>query len=139
MALQQVQQPQHSAVVEMIWSHSVLCEEVYKVLLDENQILRGSGELIESGVLDRKKMLLGELNDSLQRMREASKAERAPQSAALKSVAAKAQRVLLKSMLLDKENEQLLLKHALSSSSGEVQIIPKPTAKQVRKRYESQN
>jgi hypothetical protein len=42
-------------------------------------------------------------------------------------------------MLLDKENEQLLLKHALSSSSGNVQIIPKPTAKQVRKRYEAQN
>ena len=84
-------------------------------------------------------MLLGALENSLQQMRQAAGASSVKKTPALRSVAAKAQRVLLKAMLLDKENEQLLLKHALSSSSGQVQIIPKPTAKQVKKRYETQN
>jgi hypothetical protein len=128
-----------SPVVDLIWSHSTLCEEVYNLLLDENRILRGSGELEGSGLLDKKRMLLNALDNSLQQMRQAARAATVVKTPALRSVATKAQRVLLKAMLLDKENEQLLLKHALSSSSGEVQIIPKPTAKQVKKRYENQN
>lgn len=126
-------------MVDLIWSHSTLCEEVYNLLLDENRILRGSGELEGSGLLDKKRMLLNALDNSLQQMRQAARAAVVVKTPALRSVATKAQRVLLKAMLLDKENEQLLLKHALSSSAGEVQIIPKPTAKQVKKRYESQN
>ena len=116
-----------------------MCEEVYNLLLDENRVLRESGELRQSGVLERKRGLLAGLEESLQRIRQASKTGRPPKNAALKSVSAKAQRVLLKAMLLDKENEQLLLKHALSSSGGAMQLIPKPTAKQVKKRYENQN
>jgi hypothetical protein len=127
------------SVIDLIHSHSTLCEEVYSLLLDENRILRGSGMLEDSGVLEKKRMLLKALDDSLQEMRQAARASAVAKTTVLKSVAAKAQRVLLKAMLLDKENEQLLLKHALSSSSGSVQIIPKPTAKQVRKRYEAQN
>ena len=130
---------QRTSVIDLIYSHSTLCEEVYNMLLDENRILRGAGMLEESGVLDKKRMLLKALDDSLQEMRQAAKVSPAAKTTALRSVAAKAQRVLLKAMLLDKENEQLLLKHALSSSAGNVQIIPKPTAKQVRKRYEAQN
>jgi hypothetical protein len=128
-----------SPVVDLIWSHGTLCEEVYSLLLEENRILRGSGELEKSGVLDKKRMLLNALDNSLQQMRQAARATAVAKTPVLKTVATKAQRVLLKAMLLDKENEQLLLKHALSSSSGEIQIIPKPTAKQVKKRYESQN
>lgn len=139
METQQAPQSFRSPVVDMIWSHGTLCEEVYNLLLEENRILRGAGELEQSGVLDKKRMLLSALDSSLQQMRQAARAATVAKTPALKSVATKAQRVLLKAMLLDKENEQLLLKHALSSSSGEVQIIPKPTAKQVKKRYESQN
>jgi len=127
------------SVIDLIHSHSLLCEEVYNLLLDENRILRGSGMLEEGGVLEKKRMLLKALDDSLQEMRLAARTSTVSKSTALRSVANKAQQVLLKAMLLDKENEQLLLKHALSSSSGNVQIIPKPTAKQVRKRYEAQN
>jgi len=136
---QQATQSFRSPVVDLIWSHGTLCEEVYSLLLEENRILRGAGELEKSGVLDRKRMLLNALDTSLQQMRQAARSIAVAKTPVLKTVATKAQRVLLKAMLLDKENEQLLLKHALSSSSGEMQIIPKPTAKQVKKRYESQN
>lgn len=127
------------SVVDLIWSHSVLCEDVYNLLLDENRVLRGDGGLVESGVLERKKSLLSGLEESLERMRQVVRGGKVPRSAALKKVSSKAQQVLLKAMLLDKENEQLLLKHALSSTSGKVHFIPKPTAKQVKKRYETQN
>ena len=128
-----------TSVLDLIWSHSSLCEEVYNVLLDENRVLRESGELAQSGVLEKKRMLLSGLEESLMRMRQAVQTARPAKNAALRSVAGKAQRVLLKAMLLDKENEQLLLKHALSSSGGAAQLSPKPTAKQVKKRYENQN
>ena len=126
-------------MVDLICSHSLLCEEVYNLLIEENRVLRGSGSMEQWEVLEKKRLLLKALDDSLSTMRQSSSVAKAPKTPALKAVAAKAQRVLLKAMLLDKENEQLLLKHALSSSSGDLQIIPKPTARQVRKRYETQN
>jgi hypothetical protein len=112
---------------------------VYNILIEENRVLRGSGRMEEWQVLEKKRLLLNALDESLQGMKQAARAAKVAKTPALKAVATKAQRVLLKAMLLDKENEQLLLKHALSSSSGDLKIIPKPTAKQVRKRYESQN
>jgi len=72
-------------------------------------------------------------------VKASARAGKVSKTPALRAATLKAQRILLKSMLLDKENEQLLLKHALSSSSGEVNILPKPTANQVRRRYEGQN
>jgi hypothetical protein len=128
-----------TSMVDMICSHSILCEEVYNILIEENRVLRGSGRMEEWQVLEKKRLLLNALDESLQGMKQAARAAKVAKTPALKAVATKAQRVLLKAMLLDKENEQLLLKHALSSSSGDLKIIPKPTAKQVRKRYESQN
>lgn len=126
-------------MVDLICSHSLLCEEVYNLMIEENRVLRGTGRIAQWEVLEKKRLLLRALEDSLLTMRQSTSVAKAPKTPALKAVATKAQRVLLKAMLLDKENEQLLLKHALSSSSGELQIIPKPTARQVRKRYESQN
>jgi hypothetical protein len=137
--LSQAQAAPRVSMVDLICSHSLLCEEVYNLLIEENRVLRGSGGMEQWEVLEKKRLLLKALDDSLSTMRQSSSVAKAPKTPALKAVAAKAQRVLLKAMLLDKENEQLLLKHALSSSSGDLQIIPKPTARQVRKRYETQN
>jgi hypothetical protein len=137
--LSQAQTAPRVSMVDLICSHSLLCEEVYNLLIEENRVLRGSGSMEPWEVLEKKRLLLRALEDSLSTMRQASSVAKAPKTPALKAVATKAQRVLLKAMLLDKENEQLLLKHALSSSSGDLQIIPKPTARQVRKRYETQN
>lgn len=128
-----------SSVVEAVFSHSALCEEVYSFLLEENRVLRSSARLMQQGILDKKKMLLGALEESLGRLKASARAAKVAKTPALRAATLKAQRILLKSMLLDKENEQLLLKHALSTSSGEVNILPKPTANQVRRRYEGQN
>ena len=131
------QEKREIPVLDCIHAHSSLCEEVYNFFLEENRLLRSSAHPIEAALLDRKRFLLQALDSSLGRMREAVKGGGVKKSGALRAVSEKAQRILLKSMLLDKENEQLLLKHALSASRGEVQIINNPTAKQVRRRYES--
>jgi hypothetical protein len=133
-----IQKEASNSAVEAVFAHSALCEEVYSFLLEENRVLRSSGRLMQQGILEKKKMLLSALDESLGRVKASSGSGKVPKTAALRAATSKAQRILLKSMLLDKENEQLLLKHALSSSSGEVNILPKPTANQVRRRYEGQ-
>jgi hypothetical protein len=40
-------------------------------------------------------------------------------------------------MLLDRENEQLLLKHALASRGGKIQVVERPRAGEVEKRYKA--
>jgi hypothetical protein len=131
------EQKREMPIVDCIHAHSSLCEEVYDFFLEENRLLRSSAHPVEPALLDRKRFLLKALGASLERIRETASSSGVKKSSALRVVSEKAQRILLKAMLLDKENEQLLLKHALSASRGEVQIIPKPTAKQVRRRYES--
>jgi hypothetical protein len=126
------------SLVDAVFEHSALCEEVYAFLLEENRVLRSSGRLQQQGILDKKKMLLAALEGSLARVKASARAGKIAKTPSLRAATAKAQRILLKAMLLDKENEQLLLKRALSSSSGEAHILPKPTANQVRRRYEGQ-
>jgi hypothetical protein len=128
----------HSEVLDSIESHSALCEEVYEFLLEENRIYRRSGRPLADGILERKRFLLSALTGSLERLRTVGRNGGVAKSSLLKTAAAKTQRILLRAMLLDKENEQLLLKHALASKPGSVQIIPKPTARQVQRRYQGQ-
>ncbi len=121
--------------MDSLYAHSSLCEEVYDFFLEENRHLRSADHPVSEELSDRKRFLLNALEASLERLRETIRQGGYKKTTLLRSAAAKAQRILLRAMLLDKENEQLLLKHALASSRGEVQIIPKPTAKQVRRRY----
>jgi hypothetical protein len=125
-----------SPVLDSLYAHSSLCEEVYDFFLEENRHLRTAERAVSEELADRKRFLLKALEGSLQRLRETIRQGGYKKTSVLRGAAAKAQRILLRAMLLDKENEQLLLKHALASSRGEVQIIPKPTANQVRRRYE---
>ena len=131
-------QPIGSEVLDSIEAHRALCEEIYDFLLEENRIYRRSGRPLEDGLIERKRLLLSALTGSLDRLRRVGRNGGVAKSSFLKAASAKTQRILLKAMLLDKENEQLLLKHALSSSSGQLRITAKPTEKQVRRKYQGQ-
>jgi hypothetical protein len=121
--------------MEVIQRHGALCEEVYDFLLEENRRYRQLGKPLNSGLIEKKRSLLARLNESLDGLRGIGRQGGVARSSVLKKAVERAQRVLLRTMLLDKENEQLFLKHALSASPGAFQIIPKPTAKQVQKKY----
>jgi hypothetical protein len=111
--------------LDAIQSHVALCEDVYAFMLEENRFLKNTSRSIPQKMLDRKRSLLSALDDSLQSMRMVRKA------------AARAQQVILRAMLLDRENEQLLLKHALASRGGKVQVVDRPRAGEVEKRYKA--
>jgi hypothetical protein len=88
-------------------------------------------------MLDRKRSLLSALDDSLQNMRQRSAADGPVKNMTVRKAAARAQQVILRAMLLDRENEQLLLKHALASRGGKVQVVDRPRAGEVEKRYKA--
>lgn len=132
-------QPVMSESLDHIRLHGELCEEVYDFLLQENRRYRQEGQPLDPELIARKRSLLAQLTESLERLKGISRAGGLARSAPLRKLAQRTQQILLKTMLLDKENEQLFLKHALSASSGAFQIIPKPTAKQVKRRYQAQD
>ena len=94
---------------ESLNTHTALCEEIYDLMLEENRHLRSSGKPPADALLSRKGALLGTLSFSLERMR-AALAGALPTSAELRQCVQRAQQTILKALLLDRENEQLLLK-----------------------------
>jgi hypothetical protein len=123
--------------LDAIQSHFALCEDVYAFMLEENRFLKNTSRSIPQKMLDRKRSLLSALDDSLQNMRQMSAADGPVKNVTVRKAAARAQQVILRAMLLDRENEQLLLKHALASRGGKVQVVDRPRAGEVEKRYKA--
>lgn len=106
-------------------SHIDLCERVYALLLEENRILKQTGKAPDEEFLSRKRLILSELETSTPRVREAAVANgtKTPQQRALIE---KAQQAVLKTLLLDRENEQLLLKSTLMANTASLPMKPAP-------------
>ena len=94
---------------ESLTTHTALCEEIYDLMIEENRHLRSSGHPPTEALLTRKGALLGTLSFSLERIR-AALADALPTTTDVRKCAKKAQQTIMKALLLDRENEQLLLK-----------------------------
>ncbi|MBN2068970.1 MAG: hypothetical protein JW739_04970 [Opitutales bacterium] len=96
----------------IIRRHLDLCDQVYTVLNEENRILRGTGQVPEAAFLERKRALLPQLTESVDELKQlrASEPHLGP---ILKDLVESAQKKLMKIFLLDRENEQLLLKASM--------------------------
>ncbi len=97
---------------EVVDRHLKLCEDILVVLNEENRMLRRQPPSVEDDLLAQKKGLLPQLDESLASLKEFH--ETSPEllpavKEKLKSVEKKIMRILL----LDRENEQLLLKSLL--------------------------
>lgn len=114
-------------------SHIDLCEQVYTFVLEENRLFKQTGKAPDETFLERKRAFLGQLDESIQRIRQAAAIHtaRTPQHRALID---KAQQTVLKTLLLDRENEQLLLKATLTGSRPTQAL--KPVAGHVQRIYE---
>ena len=117
---------------ETLNTHSALCEEIYDLMIEENRHLRGSGQPPADALLSRKSALLGTLSFSLERLR-AGLAEAVPTSAEIRKCVQHAQKTIMKALLLDRENEQLLLKCTMQRRPA----VPayRPAASQLQKAY----
>jgi len=115
-------------------SHFALCDETYDLLLEENRVLKQTGEPPQKEFLNRKQALLLQFDVSHRAMSEVSR------SAVLRHrpLIEKTQRLVLKTLLLDRENEQLLLKCTLSRRPME-KAPPRVEQKQVERTYGESN
>ena len=90
------------------------------------------GQPPADALLGRKSTLLGTLSFSLERIR-AALANSMPTSAEMRQAVQRAQQTILKALLLDRENEQLLLKCTMQKRP--VAVTPRPARSQVQRVY----
>jgi hypothetical protein len=98
--------------MEALLQHHKLCDEIHALALEENQFLREHQRTPGRELLDRKRGLLQRLNESLAALRAAPREQ--PPRPALRQALERAGARVLQIMQLDRENEQLLLRHSLA-------------------------
>ena len=117
---------------ESLNTHTALCDKIYDLMIEENRHLRNAGQPPGDPLLNRKGELLGTLSFSLERIRAAI-AESLPTSAEIRECVQRAQQTILKALLLDRENEQLLLKCTMQRRP--VSATTRPALSQLQRAY----
>ena len=105
---------------EALHLHGEICESLHQLILKENRALKGTGKPPDEVLLQIKRDTLAELSASLALIRTRS-ADRA--TPGIRAAAEKAQRTILKALLVDRENEQLLL---------QCDVVPRPAPVAIR-------
>ena len=98
--------------LETLQTHTEACEEMYRLMLELNRTLKGGTQFPDAKLLDRQRAGLATLDHSLAELRSHGGRASSP-SIEMRSALEKCQRTILKALLLDRENEQLLLKNAM--------------------------
>ncbi len=119
----------------LLQSHLALCERIYELILEENQILKITGKAPEALFLERKRALLCQIEASLEKLRGANGIP-GSRTQPERTLIDKTQQMVMKTLLLDRENEQLLLKSALSGNLPP--ITPKPPLGHLQRIYGKQ-
>lgn len=119
-------------LLESLQTHTELCEEIYDLMIEENRTLRRSGKAPPDELLNRKSALLGTISFSLERLR-GSIGESIPATPEIRARVQKAQQTILKALLLDRENEQLLLKSSVRPRAEFSE--PRPPASRMKQAY----
>jgi hypothetical protein len=93
-------------------AHLIICSELHSLLLEESQMLRSTGSPPDEGFLERKRVFLPRLDDSLEKLRQLN--ETKPQFSREEiEMVEEGRKKLLQIMMLDRENERLLLKASM--------------------------
>ena len=91
---------------EALHLHGEICESLHELILKENRSLKSTGTPPDEAQLAVKRTVLAELSASLAQLRARTVGRATSES---RAAAAKAQQTILKALLVDRENEQLLL------------------------------
>jgi hypothetical protein len=103
---------------EALHQHHQLCDELHECALEENRFLRQHQRPLSAELVERKRVLLGKLDQSLADLRGVPAGRvREPET---RDLLEHTRARILQILQLDKENEQLLLRFSLSG--------PKPAA-----------
>lgn len=115
-------------------THAEICDGLYELMLDENRFLKASGRGREEAFLNRKRAMLASLTSSLENVREGA-GRRGSQTPELRVAMERVQQIILKALLLDRENEQLLLKSTLQPKPAATAGQTRPIAAQLQRTY----
>jgi len=113
--------------------HQQLCDDIYQCVLDENRFLRQHQRVPDAAMLARKRILLGQLDDSLTALRAVPAASAREPS--LQAGLEKNRARILQILQMEKENEQLLLRCSLASTTGGAATAPAPATSLLQKIY----
>ncbi|MEO6004655.1 MAG: hypothetical protein ABIZ04_14800 [Opitutus sp.] len=106
---------------EALQQHQQLCDDLHQCALEENRFLRQHQRPLSPELIERKRGLLGKLDESLGALRTVPAGRvREPET---RDLLEHTRARILQILQLDKENEQLLLRFSLSG--------PKPAASPV--------
>ena len=94
---------------EAVETHLKICEALHALVLEENRILREEQRLPGAEISTRKEGLLQQLNESVASLKTADKDEGGGPRLLL------ARERSMQILRLDRENEQLLLRHSLGT------------------------
>jgi hypothetical protein len=117
---------------ESIQNHQDVCEDVYRLMLDWNRTLKAGTASSEDAAIVAQRSMIRVLDISLARVRRCSEAS-GPLSAEERVAVERCQRTVMKALLLDRENEQLLLKSAMLRPPAPV--APKPNQQHLARLY----
>lgn len=119
---------------ETLTAHAEVCGDLYELMLAENRLLKASAHALEEPFLNRKRAMLVSLTSSLENVRTSARL-RASTTPEMRTAMEKVQQIILKTLLLDRENEQLLLKTTLHPRTASAAVSPAPVSSQVQRAY----
>jgi hypothetical protein len=100
--------------LQALQHHQQLCDALHELALEENRFLQQHQRAPEAALLERKRKLLAQLDESLEAIRAVPRD--GDGSPALRQALDKARARILQILQLDKENEQLLLRYSLGAA-----------------------
>ena len=108
--------------MEALQQHQQLCDELHELALTENSFLQQHRRVPDAPLLERKRSLLGRLDQTLAALRSATGP--ASGTTGFRAALEKTRSRILQILQLDRENEQLLLRYSLSSQPAAATPAP---------------
>lgn len=122
---------------EALQSHLTLCDELYQLALEENRFLKQQQRVPEATLLDRKRALLTRLDASLNTLKAGAETPSPLRvEPGRKEIIEKARGKILQILHLDRENEQLLLRHSLGARPKPPTPVPAAAPSRLQRLYE---
>jgi hypothetical protein len=111
------------AFIESFNAHADACETAHALILEENRFLKGTGRAPDETLMQRKRAALANLTATLENLRSQNAGAARTLTKEQRSALERTQQMVMKTLLVDRENEQLLLKTT---------VAPRPNAAPVR-------
>ena len=119
---------------EVVDTHLEICDDLLHILNEENRMLRNDPGGISEDLLEQKRSCLPRLDQSLAELKHLQ--EESPELLpTIREKLTQAQNKIMRIMLLDRENEQLLLKSVLPKISQPKRTPPLQSVKSIYEKH----